>query len=133
MTKPSVDQINKYLSVVNTGVKSNDLVQIHPIVNTQSNLKNKMGSSTYAKNNSDLIVDTSVYPSYDQVSEQFAGLQITDFPLYVQGLDQYSESSPVIKQNRHQADSTVSQQEVNNLNEFLKVNSIQSRSAVPVQ
>jgi hypothetical protein len=46
MTKPSVDQINKYLSVVNTGVKSNDLVQIHPIVNTQSNLKNKMGSSS---------------------------------------------------------------------------------------
>ena len=39
--KPSVDQINKYLSVVNTGVKNSDLIQIHPLLNSQTQIKNQ--------------------------------------------------------------------------------------------
>lgn len=38
--KPSVEQINKYLSVVNTGVKNADLVQIHPLLNGKTEIKN---------------------------------------------------------------------------------------------
>jgi hypothetical protein len=44
ITRASVDQINKYLSVFNTGVQNNDLVQIHPILNSHSKIKSKYES-----------------------------------------------------------------------------------------
>lgn len=44
--KPSVEQINKYLSVVNTGVKNTDLIQIHPLLNNKTEIKTKTGSES---------------------------------------------------------------------------------------
>lgn len=138
--KPSVEQINKYLSVVNTGVKNNDLIQIHPLLNSQTHIKNKLSatsSTTLAKYSEPMILDSSMYPSYgEDISKQFSGLQITDFPLYVQGLE--SDESHLIKHNLNdttQADieQSVSQQVVNSLNEYVKANSINSRSIVLAQ
>jgi hypothetical protein len=41
ITIASVDQINKYQTVFNTGVKSKDILQIHPLSNSKSNMKSK--------------------------------------------------------------------------------------------
>jgi len=46
--KPSLEQINKYLSVINTGVKNTDLIQIHPLLNSQTTIKNQSKPNTPA-------------------------------------------------------------------------------------
>ena len=48
MGKPSLEQINKYLSIINTGVKNTDLIQIHPLLNTQTTIKNQSRPSSSA-------------------------------------------------------------------------------------
>ena len=42
ITIASVDQINKYQTVFNTGIKSKDILQIHPLSNSKSNMKSKI-------------------------------------------------------------------------------------------
>lgn len=37
--KPSQEQVNKYLTVVNTGVKNPDLIQIHPLLSSKTEIK----------------------------------------------------------------------------------------------
>ncbi len=37
--KPSVEQVSKYVSMINTGVKNNTLIQIHPIMDPDSKIK----------------------------------------------------------------------------------------------
>jgi hypothetical protein len=49
--KPSHEQINKYLSVVNTGVKNSDLIQIHPLLNNKTEIKTKSGPDTSTSTN----------------------------------------------------------------------------------
>ena len=55
--KPSVEQINEYLSIVNTGVdKDSDLVQIHPLLNSSSQI--------YYQNESDNKNVSDSYKNY---------------------------------------------------------------------
>lgn len=49
--KPSHEQINKYLSVINTGVKNPDLIQIHPLLNNKTEIKNQPGPDTTTSKN----------------------------------------------------------------------------------
>lgn len=49
--KPSHEQINKYLSVINTGVKNPDLIQIHPLLNNKTEIRNQPGPDTTTSKN----------------------------------------------------------------------------------
>ena len=52
----SVDQINKFQTVFNTGVKSKDILQIHPLSNSKSNMKSKIFFFIYFNSKGPLIL-----------------------------------------------------------------------------
>ena len=45
----SNEKINKYFSIINTGVKNNDLIQIHPLLNNKTEINTKTNSGRVAR------------------------------------------------------------------------------------
>jgi hypothetical protein len=71
--KPSVTKINEYLSVINQGLKTTDLVQIHPLLNSEttiktSNSQNSQNSQSFTESkrllNDPVIIDSYGYEKY---------------------------------------------------------------------
>lgn len=44
--KPSTEQLNKFLSIHNTGLKSSGLVQIHPLINSKTDVRSKLSNGS---------------------------------------------------------------------------------------
>lgn len=148
--KPSTEQVNKYLTVINTGVKNPDLIQIHPLLNNKTEIKTTSSSApiepntTFPSLKEPVLIDSDDYPKYiEDISKHFGGLQVTDFPLYVQGLEfkQHSSNNKVsqsvvltkpVRQPTEgiQASETISRQIVNNINnvQYVRINNNASNS-----
>lgn len=73
--KPSHEQINKYLTVINTGVKNPDLIQIHPLLNGKTQIKTQLGASapdaTTSKNQQTPIVPLTLLELVSNHSSSF--------------------------------------------------------------
>ncbi|CAF0784851.1 unnamed protein product [Brachionus calyciflorus] len=123
--KPSVERINKYLSVFNTGVKNTDLIQIHPLLNSKTEI-NKTTSSKATPVpvvSEPVIIDSNNY--LEEVSKHFGGLKVTDFPLYVQGLE-IKQSKSSSKNGLQKSESKSKQTVTNSKFQYAKVNSATS-------
>ncbi|RNA21488.1 hypothetical protein BpHYR1_029191, partial [Brachionus plicatilis] len=120
--KASTEKINKYLSVINTGIKNNDLIQIHPLLNNKTGINTKTNSGRASLSVKEpVVIGSSNY--LQEVSQHFGGLKVTDFPMYVQGLE-FKKSKKSRGSGLKKSESLV-KQTVNNASniQFVKVNS----------
>lgn len=87
--KPSVEQLTKYMSIINTGMKNESLIQIHPIMDQTSKIKVENLNCHESRNGFEpIMIDSGKYPEYiEEITKNFGSLCVTDFPVYIQGFD----------------------------------------------
>ena len=66
--KPSVEHLNKCTSIVNTGLKNSNLVQIHPLLNSNTKVEKTNGQvkQHFQKTIEPVVIDSANYDKYVQ-------------------------------------------------------------------